>query len=66
MGTQFDDDRATEFLDQMRSILNHGMVASMIGIGHRVGLVNVSLQWSWRAVAIGRVQADRVAMPEPT
>ena len=38
MGTHFDHDRATAFLDEMRTILNHGMTATMIGIGHRVGL----------------------------
>ena len=30
--------KAAEFMDQMRVILNHGMAATMIGIGHRVGL----------------------------
>jgi ubiquinone/menaquinone biosynthesis C-methylase UbiE len=36
--TDIDRDRAAEFMDRMRVILNHGMAATMIGIGHRVGL----------------------------
>jgi 2-polyprenyl-3-methyl-5-hydroxy-6-metoxy-1,4-benzoquinol methylase len=38
MGTEIDRERAAEFMDEMRVILNHGMAATMIGIGHRVGL----------------------------
>jgi ubiquinone/menaquinone biosynthesis C-methylase UbiE len=34
----FDKQRAADFMDEMRVILNHGMAATMIGIGHRVGL----------------------------
>lgn len=34
----FDKQRAAEFMDEMRVILNHGMAATMVGIGHRVGL----------------------------
>jgi ubiquinone/menaquinone biosynthesis C-methylase UbiE len=33
-----DPDKAAAFMDQMRVILNHGMAATMIGIGHRVGI----------------------------
>lgn len=38
MATEIDKDRAAEFMEEMRVILNHGMAATMIGIGHRVGL----------------------------
>ena len=36
--TEIDQAKAAEFMEQMRVILNHGMAATMIGIGHRVGL----------------------------
>ena len=36
--TEIDRDEAAAFLERMRVILNHGMAATMIGIGHRVGL----------------------------
>lgn len=38
MPTEIDREQAAAFMDQMRTILNHGMAATMIGIGHRVGL----------------------------
>lgn len=36
--TEIDQAKQAEFMEQMRVILNHGMAATMIGIGHRVGL----------------------------
>ena len=36
--SEIDQDRAADFMEEMRVILNHGMAATMIGIGHRVGL----------------------------
>lgn len=43
-----DIDRAAvaEFMDRMRLILNHGMAATMIGIGHRVGLFDALATFS--------------------
>ncbi len=38
MTTDIDPGKAADFMEQMRVILNHGMTATMIGIGHRVGL----------------------------
>ena len=49
MGKQaFDNDRAAQFLDEMRVILNHGMAATMIGIGHRVGLFDAMARFDGR------------------
>ena len=36
--TEIDQAKAADFMDQMRVILNNGMTATMMGLGHRVGL----------------------------
>lgn len=36
--SEVDREQAAAFMERMRVILNHGMAATMIGIGHRVGL----------------------------
>ncbi len=63
MGTEFDDARATAFLDQMRTILNHGMAASMIGIGHRVGLFDTMARLGGRSAPSTEV-ADLAGLHE--
>ncbi|MCB0965645.1 MAG: class I SAM-dependent methyltransferase [Ilumatobacter sp.] len=63
MGTPFDNDRATAFLDEMRIILNHGMAATMIGIGHRVGLFDTMARLDGRCASSTEV-ADLAGLHE--
>lgn len=43
--TDVDRAAAAEFMEEMRVILNHGMAATMIGIGHRVGLFDAMAEF---------------------
>jgi SAM-dependent methyltransferase len=52
--SDLDRERAAEFLDEMRVILNHGMAATMIGIGHRVGAFDAM-------AATGRAASGEIA-----
>ena len=45
MATDIDQTRAAEFMEQMRVILNNGMTATMMGIGHRVGLFDAMAEF---------------------
>jgi SAM-dependent methyltransferase len=60
---QFDKDRAAAFLDEMRVILNHGMAATMIGIGHRVGLFDAMARFDGRGAPSSEV-ADVAGLDE--
>lgn len=54
---------ALEFMDRMRTILNHGMAATMIGIGHRVGLFDALARFE-RAGATSHEVAEASGLDE--
>jgi SAM-dependent methyltransferase len=60
---EFDKERAEAFLDEMRVILNHGMAATMIGIGHRVGLFDAMARFDGRGAPSTEV-ADVAGLDE--
>jgi ubiquinone/menaquinone biosynthesis C-methylase UbiE len=56
MGTaEIDRERAAAFMDEMRIVLNHGMAATMIGLGHRVGLFDAMATFDGGGASVGQI-----------
>jgi ubiquinone/menaquinone biosynthesis C-methylase UbiE len=54
---ELDKQRANEFMDEVRNILNHGMAATMMGIGHRVGLFDAMAGFDGTGAASAEIAA---------